>query len=272
MPPVNSLESNLYPKGLPATMLTFTNNLNLQMPGTADRHWDVPLNANTVALDQQAALGTLAVSLTEVPSASLNVKVSAGIYRKGDGTLLSYPGTSARALTANALNYIYLTDSGVLTVNTTGWPTGNIVALATVLAGASTITTINDQRSPWTAKGGHLHLGVGSPTIAASPGAGTSPTVSLVNGSDQAGLITLTTGTSPAASSVVATLTFGLTFFLVPRSVILTPANAATSALSGAGQVWANSAGVTTTQFTLNSGTTPLAASTAYAWWYQVMG
>jgi hypothetical protein len=253
-------------------MLTFTNNLNLQIPGTAARNWDVPLNANTTALDQQAALGTLAVSLTEVPSASLNVKVSAGIYRKGDGTLVTYPGTSARAMTASALNYVYLTDSGTLTVTTTGWPSGNIVALATVLAGASTITTINDQRIPWTAKGGHVHLGVGSPTIAAGAGAGTSPTVSLVNGSDQAGLINVTTGTSPTASSVVATITFGLPFVLVPRSVILTPANAATAALSGAGQVWANSAGLTTALFTLNAGTTPLAASTAYAWWYQVMG
>jgi hypothetical protein len=85
-------------------------------------------------------------------------------------------------------------------------------------------------------------------------------------------MIAVTTGTGPAASSVVATVTFGLTFLLVPRVVLLTPANAATSALSGAGKVWANSAGLTAAQFTINSGTTPLAASTGYAWWYQVIG
>jgi hypothetical protein len=252
-------------------MLTFTSNLNLQMPGTADRNWDIPLNANTAALDQQAALGTLAVSPTEIPSASLNVKVSAGSFRKGDGNLISFAGASTLAMSANATNYVYLTDSGTLTVNTTGWPTGNIVQLAKVITGPSAITSITDQRLPWSAKGGHVHLGVGAPSIVAGNGAGTSPTISL-SGSDQAGLITLTTGTTPTASSVVATVTFGFSYFSTPRAVLLTAANAATAALTGSGKVFASSAGASPTQITLNAGSTPLAASTAYAWWFVVLG
>ena len=51
-------------------------------------------------------------------------------------------------MTASATNYLYLdlTNSGALVVNTSGFPTTAHVRLATVVAGASTITSITDMR------------------------------------------------------------------------------------------------------------------------------
>ena len=56
-----------------------------------------------------------------------------------DGAALqSYAGSSGNSLTADSTNYIYLTASGALTTNTTGFPTDAAhVPLATILADAS---------------------------------------------------------------------------------------------------------------------------------------
>lgn len=105
------------------------------------------------------------------------------------------------------------------------------------------------------------------PTIAAGTGAGTSPTVAI-SGNDTAGKISVTTGSSPTASAVVATITFG-TPWKTNSFVILTPGNAATQALAVAAQSYPTS---TTTTFALNSGASGLAASTAYVWNYHVFG
>lgn len=126
---------------------TYTTNTNLQKPALADVGWSVPLNADFDQLDAVSAIGTLAVAQTEVPSASLNVKVSAGTYYKANGVLNTYAGTASIAMTASQTNYVYLTDAGVLTVNTTGFSTlVNSVPLAKVVTGLTTITTVTDQR------------------------------------------------------------------------------------------------------------------------------
>jgi hypothetical protein len=61
---------------------TYTANCKLQKPANGDTGWDVPLLADLDALDGFSALGGLCVTPTEVPSASLNVKVAAGTYLK----------------------------------------------------------------------------------------------------------------------------------------------------------------------------------------------
>ena len=73
--------------------------------------------------------------------------VAAGVYRKADGTIVTYAGTASQAITASTTKYLYLTDAGALTVDT-AWPTGgtNHVRLAIVVAGTSTITSITDAR------------------------------------------------------------------------------------------------------------------------------
>jgi len=105
------------------------------------------------------------------------------------------------------------------------------------------------------------------PTIAAGVGAGTSPTIAIT-GNDTAGQITLTAGSTPTASAVVGTVTFG-TAFKTNAFVILEPANAAASALAVAAQVYPTS---TTTTFALNTGATGLTGAGVYAWNYHAIG
>ena len=70
-----------------------------------------------------APVGALAVTTTEAPSATLDVKVAAGAYLNQDGTIGSFAGITTRAMTVSATNYLYLdlTSAGALTVNTTGF-------------------------------------------------------------------------------------------------------------------------------------------------------
>jgi hypothetical protein len=119
---------------------------------------------------------------------------------------------------------------------------------------------------------GHLQSAAFAPNnamIAAGTGAGTSPTVTLDSqASDICGTISVTTGSAPSASATVATVTFFAPYLVAPH-VILTPHNGAAAALSGATQVFG--AGETTAHFTITSGSSALAASTAYQWNYHVI-
>lgn len=110
-----------------------------------------------------------------------------------------------------------------------------------------------------------------SPGIAAGAGAGTSPTITLATGStNNDGVITVTTGTLPTLSATVVTLTFSASFaFPNGSSVVLFPANANTSILSGVTAV--NAAGTTTT-LVITAGATALTAATTYVWNYHVGG
>jgi hypothetical protein len=108
----------------------------------------------------------------------------------------------------------------------------------------------------------------------AGSGAGTSPSVTTVVGSNMNGLIHITTGTSPAASAAVMSFALILPpaitsggWLLRSPVVILSPANAAAAALYGGQQVYASVSGTTVT---VNSNTTALAASTSYKWYYKI--
>jgi hypothetical protein len=104
------------------------------------------------------------------------------------------------------------------------------------------------------------------PTFAAGTGAGASPTVAPNgNNNDLSGYISVTTGSSPAASATVVTGTFGTAYATLAKCS-LWPANAAASALSGAAQAYVPVG--SNTAFTINSGATALAASTLYTWGY----
>ena len=71
---------------------TYTPNIKLAMPAIGDTGWSIPVNANCTALDGFIAVGALAVTTTEVPSASTNVAVAPGPYIHQDGTIGTYPG------------------------------------------------------------------------------------------------------------------------------------------------------------------------------------
>jgi len=127
---------------------TYTPNVQLAMPAVGDRTWNVPVNGNSQLLDALAPVGGLAVVTTEVPSATLNVHIGAGNYLKQDGTIGTYAGSTSTTLVASMTSYLYLdlTASGALVVNTSGFPTTPHVRLATVVTGATTITSVADTR------------------------------------------------------------------------------------------------------------------------------
>jgi hypothetical protein len=124
----------------------YTPHLGLAYPDFGDADWNTDVEDNWALLDA-SPLGALAVTAAETPSASLNVAVAAGSFRKSDGTIVAYAGTASQAMTTATTNYVYLTDAGVLTVSTSSYPAAAFhVRLATVVAGATTITSIADDR------------------------------------------------------------------------------------------------------------------------------
>jgi hypothetical protein len=177
---------------------SYTTNNALAKPATGDTNWGATLNGDLDQLDVLGAIGPLAVAPHEVPSASLNVRVAAGSFRKADGTVVSYAGAASQAMTASATNYVYLTDAGVLTVVTTGFPAAtSIVRLAVVTAGASTIAAIADARIPWISFGG-------TPPFLASGGGTVTGAVTISAGglTVSAGGITVSAGTVSWADAV----------------------------------------------------------------------
>jgi hypothetical protein len=106
-----------------------------------------------------------------------------------------------------------------------------------------------------------------TPGIAAGAGAGTGPTIALV-GTDTAGKITLTSGTLPAISAVILTVTFASAYGTTPY-VVFSPGNGAAASLSALSAIYVTA---TTTTFVFNSDTTAITAATQYIWTYHVIG
>lgn len=108
------------------------------------------------------------------------------------------------------------------------------------------------------------YIGFGTPTVATSTGAGIpNGTSTLAVGStDLAGSIYLITGSVPATSATIFTLT-GASSTL--PFCIFSPMTATAAALTGNSSVIE---GTTTTGFKLSSGSTGLTASTTYQWNY----
>jgi len=106
-----------------------------------------------------------------------------------------------------------------------------------------------------------------APTWVAGTGAGTSPTVTAnANNNDVSGYISITPGSTPAASAVVATATFGTAYATLPKCS-LWPANAAASALTGTASAYIPIPSADTA-FAIESGAAALSASTLYTWGY----
>ncbi len=124
---------------------TYTSNARLQMPATSDRNWDVTLNANAQALDGMTAIGGLAVTTTDTPSATLQVGVSPGNFVKSDGTIVSFAGASTFAVPASSTVFLWLTDAGVLTSGGS-FPNTAHLRLARVVVGPSAIAQVVDER------------------------------------------------------------------------------------------------------------------------------
>ena len=199
--------------------------------------------------------------------------------------LTSPTGNTALTMAANTttLTYNAATGSGNLfalqdTINNTG--TGYLLTLSTasnstekplqILNNGTQVFTVNQYGGvnmpslvATNTQLGHISGSTYTAAITCSTGAGTSPTCGGT-GQDLDGQISITTGTTPATSSVIATSTFSVAYSSAPYCVF-SPANASSSLLSGTSGVWINS---TTSAVTLNSGTVGLIAATAYKWNY----
>jgi hypothetical protein len=154
---------------------TYTANAHLQKPATADRNWDVPINANTDFLDGVSAIGRLLVTPAEFPSTTLNVRVTSGPYLKADGTAGVFSGVTSYALTASSVLYLWLTNSGVLTSGG-AFPATAHVRLAHVVTGASAVQTVVDERVGPQACGSGLGFVLKSGDTVAGPLSVVSPT------------------------------------------------------------------------------------------------
>ncbi len=109
----------------------------------------------------------------------------------------------------------------------------------------------------------------GVPLIVNLTGAGAGPTISIT-GTDCGGTINLTTGTLPVLSADIFQVTFGNARPNGNYGVVLFPANAATQTLNGVSMVGSDI--LNSTDWSIQSGTSSLTGSTAYAWRYVVMG
>jgi hypothetical protein len=124
---------------------TATNGLPYPTTGEGNWHTDI-----FKALHQLLIETAPARALRVFKDGDLTFGVRAGSFLNGD-TQVDYAGADEQALTNNATNYIYLTAAGVLTVNTTGFPTPSVtehVRLATIVtaAGVYDIDDITDCR------------------------------------------------------------------------------------------------------------------------------
>jgi hypothetical protein len=119
---------------------------------------------------------------------------------------------------------------------------------------------------------GHLTTNAsGTTTIAAGTGAGTGPTISIT-GNDVAGVIDLTTGSTPAGSgATIATITFANAYTTAPKVVLLLPMGNVTATSAAISRSFVSTIG-TTTWTIAQAGANPLAASTVYKWMYLVIG
>ena len=192
-------------------MATTTTRLELAKPATGDMGWGATWNANADLLDIVQALGALFVTPHESPSASLNISVSAGRFNKTDGSIVTYAGSASFAVTTAITNYLWLTDAGVLTLGT-AWPTNTFhVPLATVVAGATTITSIADARVNLSSAGIVQPSGANQAAVAALT------TVALTDSTGGAATATLAVATNTSAltnstgGTVSTTLAAGIT-------------------------------------------------------------
>jgi hypothetical protein len=179
-----------------------------------------------------------------------------GVGGSGSGTVS--PGTAnGFAWYSSTSSIIFSTYPTVVFTNSTGSVGFGTSAPTTRLTVSGTLTGT-----------GLIITGQASPTILSGPGAGASPTISIT-GSDAAGLISLTTGTSPTVSAIIGTVSFGGPAFPTNSNVVFSPNNSWASALY-AGRVPYIESGTGTFAFT--AGPIALTATTTYKWKYLCIG
>jgi hypothetical protein len=166
----------------------YSPNIKLATPSAGQATWNNELNANRLILDAINAVGDLAVTTHEIPSASLLIDVAAGLFLDQASIVTSYAGSTSNAVTLSTTSYVYLTNTGTLTINTTGFPAAPTlyVPLAVVVAGATTIVSVSDRRVPFTVVGNaSLPVAGGTLTDGANVAVGTTTGTTIATSTSQ---------------------------------------------------------------------------------------
>lgn len=142
----------------------------------------------------------------------------------------------------------------------------------TETVGGLTITRRHEPDKPdimWIRNDNPRQIGV--PSVAAGAAAGTGPTLNFLSGStDDAGGIIVTTGTSPATGTLV-TFTLDNDFLEASAGIGgFYPGDSATAAIMVSARIYMSFGGDGTFALVSGTGGTPLAAETAYAFYYDV--
>ncbi len=169
-------------------------------------------------------------------------------------TTLILPTTGTLTTTSNNLGVFAATTSAQLRGNISDETGTGIAVFATA---PTLVTPILGQATSTSLQATNIALGNVLGTGSSNP---------VITGSNLGGTVTVDQDGSVTANNPIITVNLTVTF-PAGAHVVLTPANAATAALAGAG-VWTSA---TTTSFTINAGTTPPAANT-YSWNYLVVG
>lgn len=114
----------------------------------------------------------------------------------------------------------------------------------------------------------HSVSGTPSLTIGAGAGVGAGATFSI-SGTNDAGLINITTGSTTASVSNIANVLFNTLVYPNGAAVVLYPASDTAANLSGTQAVYVTS---TATDWNIMANITPLLTSTNYQWFYVVKG
>lgn len=190
----------------------------------------------------------------------------AGVSGVSNGlTVQSVSGDMVYTFGLASGNVMVANSSGITVTGTATLGTANVTTLGATTAN---ITTLN--ATTLTASGGSITaakvLGGGSaPGIAAGAAAGTGPTISIT-GTDTAGRIAITLGTSPGTNGVLATITFAAAFAAAPY-VSLTPSCSAAASTYGLHYVTSS-----TTSFVINYTSPAQAGGTQIDFFYHVIG
>lgn len=218
--------------------------MRLETPANGDRGWDVVLNETIGQLDALTPIGALAVTETETPSSTLNVRVTAGTYQQSNGQIATYTGANPVAIAASSTVKLWLTDAGSL-ISGSSFPATPHVRLATVTSGASTISAVIDSRLAGSSCGASRLVNSGTVTATYT----VLPTDGQIRADATSGAFTITL---PAASTVsglqikvikidnVATVTVGSTSLISGNSTfsLSTQWASKTFVADGASNTW----------------------------------
>jgi hypothetical protein len=204
-------------KGQTANSFTFQPGTLCQVPAPNTGSF-YPFNTNASVYVQDS---TAASSELLTPSATTNTNALCSVTVTALNNHYSFnlmSGTGGLQETLNQISsgnvyaaVVYLDRNWYQAVNSIpGQTAAKAISTAT---GNAAATLVDNTTAPWTFyswNGTNYTVSASNqtvPTVAANTGAGTSPTIAIV-GTGTSGNVTLTTGTTPAASGIIFTLTW----------------------------------------------------------------